>query len=206
MSKIALLLSVATAITAIALPQPSAGASTQYTDTFDDLATSIVTAQLFPVGLYHDLAYKGPVVFRPIVETSVVPHSGAQEAAAGATLDLLQVGVVTLHPFVTITRSEAIKSFDLQSFWFGLGTGTQASVSAAQLGTIYVIGYSVNGVQVNERFDYVPAGAVNAPTVQAVLPSSFKNLQNVTIAVLFSAPVTERTTLFLDDTKHLNHY
>jgi hypothetical protein len=68
---------LAASVSALAVPEKRA--STTYTDTvcldclashgpstdlkqFDDLTTSTVVPQLFPIGLYHGLSYKGGVV------------------------------------------------------------------------------------------------------------------------------------------------
>ena len=56
-------LALATAATALAVPEPlSKRADVQYEDTFDDLTTNVAVPQLFPVGNYNGLAYGGVVV------------------------------------------------------------------------------------------------------------------------------------------------
>lgn len=69
MPSLANILTLATAATALALPKDLVRrADTPYTDTFDDLRTSIVTPQLFPVGVYHGLSYGGVVVLVSALE------------------------------------------------------------------------------------------------------------------------------------------
>ncbi|KAI4187016.1 MAG: hypothetical protein L6R41_003094 [Letrouitia leprolyta] len=154
---------------AVALPaQLEERASTSYTDTFDDLQTSVMTPQLFPVGLYHGIQYGGVIVL--------------------------------------LKRGPGVKSFNLQSFYSGLGTDTGSTAGLAQGGTIAVTDFDVNGKQVpTVSLSYAPVGTLNQPLKYAVLPDSYKNLVNVSIGVATSAPITERTYIALDDVKHVNN-
>ncbi|KAI4252930.1 MAG: hypothetical protein LQ352_004002 [Teloschistes flavicans] len=198
------------AFSALALGLPAElaeRADTQYTDTFDDLATSVVVPQLFPVGLYHGIQYGGAVVLRPIEgAASVVPHSKPQQAGAAGPIDLLQLGVLTLNTFYQLKAGPGVKSFDLKSFWFGLGTDTGTTEGLAQGGTVSVVGFDQTGKQVPVvSLSYAPEGAQNQPLVFATLPDTYKNLVNVSIGVATSEPVSERTYIALDDVIHINH-
>ncbi|KAG7004938.1 hypothetical protein G7Y79_00022g051590 [Physcia stellaris] len=195
-------------VLAVALPaELQERGSTPYTDTFDDLKTSVVAPQLFPVGLYHGIKYGGVVVLRPIEgAASVVPHSKPQQAGAAGPIDLLQLGQLTLNTYAQLVRGPGVKSFDLQSFYFGLGTDTGTTEGLAQGGTLAVTGFDVKGNQVpTVSLSYAPKGSQNQPLKLAVLPSSYRNLANVSIGVATSSPLTERTYIALDDVKHVNY-
>ena len=76
----------------------------------------------------------------------------------------------------------------------------------AQGGTIAVTGFNVDGNQVpTVSLSYAPVGALNQPLKLATLPDAYKNLQNVSIGVATSSPITERTYIALDDVKHTNY-
>jgi hypothetical protein len=136
----------------------------------------------------------------------VVPHSKPQQAGAAGPLDLLQLGELTLNTYAQAVAGTGIKSFDLQSFWFGFGTDTGTTAGLAQPGVLSVVAYTANGKQLPvTTFSYVPDQTLNADLVYAELPATFKNLKNVTFAVASSAPISERTYIALDDVKHVNH-
>ncbi|KAL9081616.1 MAG: hypothetical protein Q9159_007206 [Coniocarpon cinnabarinum] len=178
-----------------------------FTSNFDDLTTSIVTPQLFPVGQYNGLGWGGVVVLRPIEgAASVVPHSKPQHAGAAGPIDLLQLGQLTLNTFATAQAADGVQSFDLDSFWFGFGTDTGTTAGLAQPGTLNVVAYTASGSQLPvTTFSYVPDQTLNADLVFAELPSTYKNLKNVTFAVASSEPISERTYIALDDVTHVNH-
>ncbi|KAI4210457.1 MAG: hypothetical protein LQ351_006683 [Letrouitia transgressa] len=202
------LMPLALAAFATALPgQLQKRASTQYDDNFDDLQTSVVTPQLFPVGLYHGIKYGGVVVLRPIEgAASVVPHSKPQQIGAAGPIDLLQLGTITLNTYAQLVRGPGVKSFDLQSFYFGLGTDTGSTAGLAQGGTIAVTGFDVNGNQIpTVSLSYAPIGTLNQPLKYATFPDSYKNLANVSIGVATSEPITERTYIALDNVRHVNY-
>ncbi|KAF2165928.1 hypothetical protein M409DRAFT_55294 [Zasmidium cellare ATCC 36951] len=181
-------------------------ADIQYNDSFDDLATTIVLPQLFPVGLYNGLSYGGVVVLRPIDGVaSVLPHSPPQHGGAAGPLDLLYLGDLTLNTFATLTRGNTVKSFDLQDFYWGFGTDTGTTFGLAQPGTIYVVGYTVSGQELTTTFSYVPDSTFNARLTFAQLPAGWVDLQNVTFAVANSEPISERTYIALDNVRHINH-
>ena len=99
-----------------------------------------------------------------------------------------------------------MKSFDLQSFYFGLGTDTGTTEGLAQGGTIAVTGFDINDKQVpTVSLSYAPQGAQNQPLKLATFPNTYKNLKNVSIGVATSEPVTERTYIALDNVKHINN-
>ena len=92
------------------------------------------------------------------------------------------------------------------SFYFGLGTDTGTTEGLAQGGTVAVSGFDVNGNQVpTVSLSYAPVGSQHQPLKFAELPPSYKNLQNVSIGVATSEPLTERTYIALDDVKHVNY-
>lgn len=103
-------------------------------------------------------------------------------------------------------RDSTIKSFDLQSFWFGFGTDTGTTAGLAQAGVLSVLAYDATGKQLPVvTFSYVPDSTLNGHLQYAELPATFKNLQNVTFAVATSEPITERTYIGLDNVRHINH-
>ena len=137
---------------------------------------------------------------------SVVPHSPPQQAGAAGPIDLLQLGTLTLNTYAQLVRGPGVQSFDLQSLYFGLGTDTGTTEGLAQGGTVSVTGFDVNGNQIpTVSLSYAPKGAQNQPLTFATFPSSYTNLQNVSIGVATSEPLTERTYIALDDVKHVNH-
>ncbi|KAL8747290.1 MAG: hypothetical protein Q9190_000796 [Brigantiaea leucoxantha] len=184
-------------------------ADTSYDDTvrFDDLKTSVVAPQLFPVGLYHGIQYGGVVVLEPVQGlASVVPHSPPHQAGAAGPIDLLQLGTITLNTYAQLKTGPGVKSFDLQSFYFGLGTDTGTTAGLAQGGTLAVTGFNTQGQQVpTVSLAYAPIGSLNQPLKFATFPDSYKNLVNVSIGVAVSEPLTERTYIALDNVKHINH-
>ena len=136
----------------------------------------------------------------------MIPHSPPQHIGAAGPLDLLQLGQLTLNTYAQLQRGPGVKSFDLKEFYFGLGTDTGSTEGLAQGGTIAVTGFDVNGKQVpTVSLSYSPPGTQNQPLKLAVLPSSYKNLQNVSIGVATSAPISERTYIAFDDVKHINY-
>ncbi|KAL8799660.1 MAG: hypothetical protein Q9182_005730 [Xanthomendoza sp. 2 TL-2023] len=144
---------------------------------------------------------------RPIEgAASVVPHSKPQQAGAAGPIDLLQLGQLTLNTYVQLVRGPGVRSFDLKSLYYGLGTDTGTTEGLAQGGTLSVVGFDVNGNEVpTQSLSYAPKGSQNQPLVFATFPDSYKNLQNVSIGVATSSPVTERTYIALDDVVHINH-
>ena len=99
-----------------------------------------------------------------------------------------------------------MKSFDLTSLYFGLGTDTGTTEGLAQGGTLAVTGFDVNGKQIpTVSLAYAPQGKQNQPLKFAKFPNSYKNLQNVSIGVAVSEPLTERTYIALDDVAHTNY-
>ena len=136
-----------------------------------------------------------------------MPHSKPHQAGAAGPIDLLQLGQVTLNTYAQLVRGPGVSSFDLQSFYFGLGTDTGTTEGLAQGGTIAVTGFDVNGNQVpTVSLSYAPQGSQNQPLKLAVLPDSYRNLANVSIGVATSSPVTERTYIALDDVQHVNNF
>ncbi|CAF9921133.1 MAG: hypothetical protein HETSPECPRED_004445 [Heterodermia speciosa] len=202
------LMPLALAGLAFALPEPlEKRAPTAYDDNFDDLKTSVVTPQLFPVGLYHGIQYGGVVVLEPIQgAASVVPHSPPHHAGAAGPIDLLQLGTITLNTYAQLVRGPGVKSFDLQSLYFGLGTDTGSTEGLAQGGTLAVTGFDINDKQIpTVSLSYAPVGSQNQPLKFATFPDTYKNLKNASIGVATSEPVTERTYIALDNVKHINH-
>jgi hypothetical protein len=104
------------------------------------------------------------------------------------------------------STSSGVKSFDLESFWFGFGTDTGTTAGLAQPGTLSVVAYTADDKQLPvTTFSYVPDSTLNANLVYAELPATYKNLKNVTWAVASSEPISERTYIALDNVKHVNH-
>lgn len=137
---------------------------------------------------------------------SVVPHSPPQQAGAAGPIDLLQLGGITLNTYATLQRGPDVKAFDLESFWWGLGTDTATTAGLAQGGTITLVAFDVFGNQVpTTSFSFAPTTPLNAPLIFATLPANYRNLQNVTIAVATSEPITERTYIALDNVRHINY-
>ena len=136
---------------------------------------------------------------------SVVPHSPPQQAGAAGPIDLLQLGALTLNTYVQLVRGSGVSYFDLTSLYYGLGTDTGTTAGLAQGGTLSVVGFYANGTEAPTlSLSYAPEAALNQPLKFATLPG-YTNLQNVSIGVATSDPVTERTYIALDDVKHTNY-
>ena len=102
-------------------------------------------------------------------------------------------------------RGPGVTSFDLTSLWYGLGTDTGTTAGLAQGGTLSVVGFYANGTEAPTRtLSYAPKAALNQPLVFGELPG-YTDLQNVSIGVATSEPLTERTYIALDDVKHTNY-
>lgn len=142
----------------------------------------------------------------PLAVASVQPHSKPNQIGAAGPLDLLQLGSITLNTYATLKRGPGVSSFDLKSFWWGLGTDTGSTAGLAQGGTIAVTGTYVNGSQVPVlSLSYAPEGTVNQPLIFAQLPNTFTGLASVDIGVATSEPISERTYIALDDVTHVNY-
>lgn len=99
-----------------------------------------------------------------------------------------------------------MKSFDLKSLYLGLGTDTGTTEGLAQGGTVSATGFDVNGKQVpTQSLTYAPQGKQNQPLKFFTFPDTWKNLQNVSLGVAVSEPLTERTYIALDDVAHVNY-
>lgn len=135
-----------------------------------------------------------------------MPRSPEQLAGAFSVATTLQTGDLTLRSYVTIERDSTIRSFNLQSFYFGFGTDTATTVGIAQRGVLSVLAYDVNGKQLPVvTFPYTPNRTTNADLVLAQLPPTFARLQNVTLAVASSEPIADRTFIGLDNVRHFNN-
>ena len=136
----------------------------------------------------------------------MIPHSPKHHAGAAGPIDLLQLGQFTLNTYAQLVRGPGVKSFDLKSFYFGLGTDTGTTEGLAQGGTIAVTGFDIEGKQVpTVSLSYAPPGTQNQPLKLAKLPDTYKNLANVSIGVATSSPISERTYIALDDVVHINY-
>ena len=136
----------------------------------------------------------------------MIPHSPQQQIGAAGPIDLLQLGQLTLNTYAQLVRGPGVSSFDLTSFWYGLGTDTGTTEGLAQGGTITAVGYDVNGKEVpTVSFSFAPKGTQNQPLVLGTFPDTYKNLQNVSIGVADSEPVAERTYIAFDDVTHTNY-
>ncbi|KAF2148769.1 hypothetical protein K461DRAFT_315758 [Myriangium duriaei CBS 260.36] len=168
------------------------------------LMASTITASTFPQFFNRRTGTPYRDTRANNVTTGLAPQSGAQFAVSAVLLDILQLGTLTLNTFLTIDTGAEITSFDLLSFYWGLELSGVGADPLAESGTIYVVGYDINGKQLVKNFSVVPTRIIAAPMVQAVLPD-FKNLQNVTIAVLKSELPPARTNLVLDNVIHVNY-
>lgn len=136
----------------------------------------------------------------------MTPHSKPNAAGSAHPLDTLQLGTVNLGAFIQLTRAPGVKSFDLNSFWYGSATDDATSVGIAQGSVIAVVAFDVNGKQLSTTtYSYAPTGLTNQPLAFAQLPDNYKNLQNVTIGLAVAEPLTERTYFQVDNLKHVNY-
>jgi len=121
--------------------------------------------------------------------------------------DLEQLGILTLTPFGTISAGSGVSSFNLESFWFGCVLDTQVPLVAVSSGcTIAVTGFYPGGEQVPvATYAFAPKTLEDAPLVQAVLPSSFLGVKNITIGAANGAILTAETVIDLDNLVHCNH-
>ncbi|KAF2148770.1 hypothetical protein K461DRAFT_297267 [Myriangium duriaei CBS 260.36] len=206
MKSVAYLLTLATVCAATVLPQPlDKRNDIWFKDTFDERNVTATILGSSAVGLYHDLQYGGARINRPLATSGLSPRSGAQFALTTVVTDI-RAGNVTLAAFNTLTRGPGVKSFDLQSFYWGLETGLTATSTLAQAGTISVTAYDLKGNKISETFGFVPARLVQAPLHEVILSKRFEHLQNATFAVESAELTTLRANVALDDVVHVNHY
>ena len=133
----------------------------------------------------------------PIVGT--IPHS-----SPNLILTAVDQQVTNGTPSLTVLYSGSkIKSFDFHSFWFGCAANNvQPAASAVIACTITVAGFRNNMEVAVASYSFTPTvGMVSAPMIQAVLPKTFVNLQNVT---LIQADPTEQV-LTADDFNITTH-
>ena len=117
-----------------------------------------------------------------------------------------QVTAQTLRGTPTLTVSypgSQVTSFNLQSFYFGCTVpSVQTLAGAATQCSILVAGFNAANKEVAvATYTFTPPATnmLNAPLIQAVLPSTFVWLHNVTIVQ--SSPTTQ--VLALDDVKYV---
>ena len=87
-------------------------------------------------------------------------------------------------PSLTILYpGSCIKSFDLHSFYFGCPANTAATAADVAIQcTIFVAGFRNDKEVAVATYTFTPpTPPVDVPMIQAVLPGSFVELQNVTI-------------------------
>ncbi|EXJ92616.1 hypothetical protein A1O3_01168 [Capronia epimyces CBS 606.96] len=137
----------------------------------------------------------------------VYPSSGANDATAALSTDLIRLGTLSLTPYGSIIASPST-SFDLTSFSFGCGQ-FQANPQAPGVPVgcaISVTGFDISDQQIPEAtFSYAPPDLLGSHMVLATLPSTFRGLKNVTLGVAASSLLVPTTLLDIDDVKHCNY-
>jgi len=85
--------------------------------------------------------------------------------------------------------------------------GGQAAADAAIGCGVEVSAYNVEGEMVGiASFNYAPAEVVGAQMALAVLPETFVELVNYTVAVATSEVAATLTALTIDSVKHVNYW
>jgi hypothetical protein len=99
------------------------------------------------------------------------------------------------------------KSFDLGSFYLACNIATVTSlVGVAESYTISVIGYYINGVQAPvQTFTFANTAPGTNPMTFAVLPSTYTNLENVTIGIAGAGTNVATAAINIDSLVHCNH-
>ena len=138
-----------------------------------------VLAALNPVGIEDTIFFNAWAVDNQPPTVGVPAHS-----QPNAIVTAFEQQTTNGTPSLTILYpGSMVKSFNLYSFYFGCPANTGASaVDVALQCTIDVAGFR-NGQEVAvASYTFTPpTAAVDVPMIQAVLPGSFVNLQNVTI-------------------------
>jgi hypothetical protein len=111
-----------------------------------------------------------------------------------------------LFPYGTISTASGTKSFDFSQFYFAcVGSSGQAAAGIAVSCTISVSGYKKDGSQVPQMSETFAPLSLTGPNPMrlAVVPSSYRSLINVTLAL--SGVDAATTTLYIDDVQHCNY-
>ncbi|KAL8707729.1 MAG: hypothetical protein Q9225_007715 [Loekoesia sp. 1 TL-2023] len=173
---------------------------TSYTANFDD-RTVVPSPLLNKVGLSKGLFYQVFDLSNKATGLSgVIPYSLPN--AAGTTTTTNTLNATTPGLTVDYPNSKAI-SFDFYSFYFGcvVPTTVTGAVGVAVQCSILVAGFNAANTEIAvATFTFTPTAAklVNAPMIQAKLPSSFVGLHNVTMVQ--SSPTTQ--VMLIDDLKY----
>ena len=126
--------------------------------------------------------------------TGVIPHSPPNVIVTG-TAPEEENGTASL---TVLYPGSKVNSFDLHYFWFGCALDTVEGTVTTAIGCeINVAGFRNNKEVASATFDFVPtAGELTAtPMIQAKLPNTFKDLQNIT----FAAPNPSMQIINADD-------
>lgn len=146
---------------------------------FDERNPNPVLGALNPVGIEDTIFFNSWVVCIQPAAQGVPAHS-----QPNAIVTANEQQLVNGTPSLTILYpGSPLESFDLHSFFFGCVANTAASaVDVAVQCTVFVAGFR-NGQEVTvASYTFTPpTAAVNVPMIQAVLPGSFVDLQNVTV-------------------------
>ena len=140
---------------------------------------------LNPVGTVNGTTYQAFTISRPAgaVSPAVFSETGKQRIIAN-TQNTLKIGTINLNPFGNIVASSGAAFFNLHSFYFGcVVNDANSAATSAQGCVISVTGFTLAGKQVPvATFSFAPTAALNQHMVQALLPSSYANLLNVTVS------------------------
>ncbi|EMC93118.1 hypothetical protein BAUCODRAFT_158882 [Baudoinia panamericana UAMH 10762] len=177
-----------------------------YDDTYDNIAVLTGTLpQLNPITLYNGLTYEAWQTSQPT--NGVIAHSKPNVAAAAMEGDLVQLGVVTLNPFGSMTLAPGTKAFDAKSFFFGCVVDLEQAAATISSGcTISVTAFTIYGQQVPvATFAFAPTMEIGNPLTFAQLPSTFSLLKNITFGIADASVATAQTVLDIDDFVHCNY-
>ncbi|KAI9820481.1 MAG: hypothetical protein M1826_000880 [Phylliscum demangeonii] len=179
----------------------------------DNLIPALLVTPAVPTP-YQQLRF-GTFSIAPIPGAVVplLPHSSPNYAGTGFRGQTLDGEIPTID---FAYPGSTLKSFDLQSFYFGCTQNSQASAVAAIGCTVQVTGTKAgSGATVGpELINFAPTGAVagTGASLQSAMAwasfSHFTALSSLTLQVMLSAVPVEAqvaTALYIDDLVHTNY-
>ncbi|KAI9812087.1 MAG: hypothetical protein M1826_002962 [Phylliscum demangeonii] len=144
---------------------------------------------------------------------SVLPHSSPNWVSSGLRGQTVGGELPTID---IVYPGSTVKSFDLQSLYFGCAVYSQVTASGAIGCTVQVTGKKAGtGATVGpELINFAPANSVAGTGVSLQSPMAFasfsdlKGLSSVTFQIVLAtlpAAQQQSTVFFIDDVVHTNH-
>ncbi|KAK5130092.1 hypothetical protein LTR08_002480 [Meristemomyces frigidus] len=200
--------SAAALIVAAANAMPMAGSSwgpqgTSELATFDDLTATPLLSELSPVGTYKGLNWAALDVLQAGVagiEEGVQPQSGANVAVNGVT-DTLLNGALSI-------TAKTVKSFDLESAYFGCAINTLETVASVPQQctvafTAYKFGVASPFHTVNQSFS--PSDLLNSEMTQAIFDYNYEGVDRVDVAVVGGVTPGTLVGLLIDNVQYTTY-